>query len=228
MFLVRIPLISLRRIQLSNIVTREPLQLIHDAFPASDSCSEVPVLYLQVLIKEASEIVATDPLLAHDTSRLHLRHLQESTPSTHHLHSSVNFPMRNDRARRSANETRPPRRSSLTTTSPHGPPERTATQIADDFLDCLVNFNESTIDVRSYCSPLNISHTSDIEPEQSASDAAWKLCTTVAKRAKEHFQYAYFTRYVSLCFFLIWETFSSKAGKAGAREVRCPVHPVLA
>ncbi|GME52095.1 hypothetical protein GTA08_BOTSDO01456 [Neofusicoccum parvum] len=72
--------------------------------------------------------------------------------------------------------------------------------------------------MRSYYSRLDVSPVDADEPQQCAKQA-WKLCTTVAQRAKERFQHAYFTRYVSLCFFLIWESFSTKTGKAGAREL---------
>lgn len=49
---------------------------------------------------------------------------------------------------------------------------------------------------------------------------AFQYCRLVAVQANEQSKHATFTRFISLCFFLIWEALAYESGKAGARAVR--------
>jgi len=48
---------------------------------------------------------------------------------------------------------------------------------------------------------------------------AFECYLLMARQSMAQLKHSCFTRYVSLCFFLIWEKYACKAGKAGAREV---------
>lgn len=60
----------------------------------------------------------------------------------------------------------------------------------------------------------DISERSCSEPATQA----FKCCKSMVIQAKEQLRYATFTRFISLCFFLIWEALACRPGKAGARE----------
>lgn len=48
---------------------------------------------------------------------------------------------------------------------------------------------------------------------------ALECCMSMVVQTKEQMKNANFARYTSLCFFLIWEAFTCKSGKAGSRMV---------
>ncbi|EKG18840.1 hypothetical protein MPH_03856 [Macrophomina phaseolina MS6] len=94
-----------------------------------------------------------------------------------------------------------------------------AIQVADQFLDSIPNVDISRLAAASFCPPIETTRwTVRDEPEQYAIKA-WELCSAVARQANQYFGHARFIRFISLCFFLIWESFSTKSGKASAREV---------
>jgi hypothetical protein len=51
---------------------------------------------------------------------------------------------------------------------------------------------------------------------------AFECYVSIARQSMAQLKHSCFTRYVSLCFFLIWEKYACRAGKAGARVVCIP------
>jgi hypothetical protein len=99
-------------------------------------------------------------------------------------------------------------------------PSKTAcpiTKIADEFLDSFHNVEPSgmAVEFQTQCSSPALPENIHCEP---ATQAFW-CCELMAVRANEQLKNATFTRFFSLCFFLIWEKLSCERGKAGARVV---------
>jgi hypothetical protein len=97
--------------------------------------------------------------------------------------------------------------------------ECTIATVATRFLAGFRNTNFSGI-----ATELRGSHPSNtdvlVNRRSEPATQAFKCCKSIAVQAKQQLKYATFTRFVSLCFFLIWEALACKPGKAGAREVR--------
>ncbi|KAH7010558.1 hypothetical protein B0J12DRAFT_587220 [Macrophomina phaseolina] len=90
--------------------------------------------------------------------------------------------------------------------------------VADEFLKALEEVDTSQINSR-YCSPFVQLHLPAHDENENRAARAWRLCTMAARWAQRHLENAKYTRFISLCFFLVWESLSCKAGKAGAREI---------
>lgn len=50
-------------------------------------------------------------------------------------------------------------------------------------------------------------------------EQAFQCCKSMAFQAKEQLRHTNFTRFIALCFFLIWQALTCEPGKAGARVV---------
>lgn len=90
--------------------------------------------------------------------------------------------------------------------------------VAERFLASFRNANFSSI-----ATGLQGLHPSDTDlPENRCSEPAmqaFECCKSTAGQTKEQLKYATFTRFVSLCFFLVWEAIACEPGKSGARTV---------
>lgn len=91
------------------------------------------------------------------------------------------------------------------------------TKVADEFLNSFCN-TESYILATEFSNRL----LSSTLPEGTYSEPAmqaFRCCELMAGQAKEQLKNATFTRFFSLCFFLLWEGLACEPGKAGARVV---------
>lgn len=93
-------------------------------------------------------------------------------------------------------------------------------EVADDFLRNLSNTSVASIAtelVGSLCKT-----DAACGNGNGLSLRAFECYVSIARQSMVQLKHSCFTRYVSLCFFLIWEKYACKAGKAGARVVCIP------
>ena len=91
-------------------------------------------------------------------------------------------------------------------------------QTADTFLERISSASISGAEVSSYIALTNIEN-SPLTPCGENVSRAWEMCVSFARRSSQKLKYGRFLRFLSLCFFLIWEEYSDKQGKSAAREV---------
>lgn len=96
------------------------------------------------------------------------------------------------------------------------------TKVAEEFLNRFRNTKSYGMigDLQNPLLHVEVPDTIHSEPAAQA----LKCCAFMAGQAKEQLKHATFTRFISLCFFLIWETLACEPGKAGARVVRLALH----
>lgn len=94
------------------------------------------------------------------------------------------------------------------------------TETADTFLERLNSATISNADVLSYMDLASIKDP-PLTPRGEHMSRAWEMCISFARQSSQKLKYGRFLRFLSLCFFLIWERYSSKHGKSAAREVCC-------
>ena len=92
------------------------------------------------------------------------------------------------------------------------------TATADAFLERLSSTSIPNDEVLSYTALTNI-RNQPIAPRGENVSRAWEMCINFARRSSQKLKYGRFLRFLSLCFFLIWEKYSDKQGKSAAREV---------
>lgn len=91
------------------------------------------------------------------------------------------------------------------------------TKVVDEFLDSFGN-KESFGRAIKLKHGLVSSHLPDnmhFEPTMEA----FRCCKLMVIESREQLKNATFTRFIPLCFFLIWKAFACEPGKAGARVV---------
>jgi hypothetical protein len=96
--------------------------------------------------------------------------------------------------------------------------EFTIINVAERFLGSFRNATFSGITIE-----LQGSHPSNTDALENGysepSMQAFQCCKSMALQANEQLKHASFTRFISLCFFLVWKAFACKTGKSGARMV---------
>lgn len=90
-------------------------------------------------------------------------------------------------------------------------------RIADIFVERISSVNISGADVSSYVATTDIEIPSMLPYGENVS-RAWEMCVSFARRSSQELRHGRFLRFLSLCFFLIWEKYSDKQGKSAARE----------
>ncbi|UPX16545.1 uncharacterized protein EKO05_0006939 [Ascochyta rabiei] len=91
-------------------------------------------------------------------------------------------------------------------------------EIADTFLGRLHSATISDADVLSYMDLASIKDP-PLTPHGEHMSRAWEMCISFARQSSQKVKYGRLLRFLSLCFFLIWERYSPKQGKSAAREV---------
>ncbi|KAF1915604.1 hypothetical protein BDU57DRAFT_530548 [Ampelomyces quisqualis] len=91
-------------------------------------------------------------------------------------------------------------------------------ETADTFLERLNSATISDADVLSYMDLASIKDP-PLAPHGEHMSRAWEMCISFARQSSQKLKYGRLLRFLSLCFFLIWERYSSKQGKSAAREV---------
>lgn len=94
------------------------------------------------------------------------------------------------------------------------------TSTADTFLERVRAINISTADCLLYTDLTQAEEIAPVNATGENASRAWEMCVSFAQQSKQKLKYARFLRFLSLCFFLIWERYSEKQGKSAAREVR--------
>lgn len=92
------------------------------------------------------------------------------------------------------------------------------TATANALLEQLSSTSVPDDEVSSYIALTNI-RNQPIAPRGENVSRAWAMCVNFARRSSQKIKYGRFLRFLSLCFFLIWEKYSDKQGKSAAREV---------
>ena len=92
------------------------------------------------------------------------------------------------------------------------------TATADAFLDRLGSTSIPEEEISSYNALTKIK-SQPLSPRGENVSRAWEMCISFARRSNQKLKYGRFLRFLSLCFFLIWERHSDKQGKSAAREV---------
>lgn len=116
---------------------------------------------------------------------------------------------------------RRPKRKRKNGTKTHAKP---VTDTADTFLERLNSATISDADVLSYMDLASIENP-PVTPRGEHMSRAWEMCISFARQSNQKLKHGRFLRFLSLCFFLIWERYSSKQGKSAAREVRPYILP---
>lgn len=207
---------------------REHLQLGWENVSPAESCSQRSLDYLEKLMDDHdSNVLTTSPLptprpwypdsVMGDSQSLDFAPYlfptnTESAPRQRRKRQSVCGAKKTEQAARECGEP-----ASLEI-DPCNLNSEAAILVADKFLDSIPNIEVSRIATSSFCLPIQTSRMDQDEPEQYAVKA-WELCSAGARQANQYFGHTRFIRFISLCFFLIWENFSTKTGKASAREV---------
>ncbi|KAH9876859.1 hypothetical protein IAQ61_002220 [Plenodomus lingam] len=91
-------------------------------------------------------------------------------------------------------------------------------ETADELLWRLGSVSISDAEVSSYIALTNVDNP-PLTPCGENVSRAWEMCLSFARRSNQKMKYGRFLRFLSLCFFLIWERYSDKQGKSAAREV---------
>lgn len=91
------------------------------------------------------------------------------------------------------------------------------TKVADEFLNSFCNIESHVMAIKfsNRLSSLTFPEGTYSKPAMQA----FRCCKLIAGQAKEQLKNATFTRFFSLCFFLLWEGLACEPGKAGARVV---------
>lgn len=92
------------------------------------------------------------------------------------------------------------------------------TATADAFLERLSSTSIPDEEISSY-NALTKVKSQPLSPRGENVSRAWEMCISFARRSSQKLKYGRFLRFLSLCFFLIWERYSDKQGKSAAREV---------
>lgn len=92
------------------------------------------------------------------------------------------------------------------------------TATADAFLERLSSTSIPDEEISSY-NALTKVKSQPLSPRGENVSRAWEMCISFARRSSQKLKYGRFLRFLSLCFFLIWEKYSDKQGKSAAREV---------
>ncbi|CAG7970175.1 unnamed protein product [Penicillium olsonii] len=92
------------------------------------------------------------------------------------------------------------------------------TATADAFLYRLGSTSIPEEEISSYNALTKIK-SQPLSPRGENVSRAWEMCISFARRSNQKLKYGRFLRFLSLCFFLIWERHSDKQGKSAAREV---------
>ncbi|KAF2464411.1 uncharacterized protein BDR25DRAFT_296804 [Lindgomyces ingoldianus] len=91
-------------------------------------------------------------------------------------------------------------------------------ETADILLERLSSATISDAEVTSYIALANMEHP-PVTPSGENVSRAWEMCINFARRSSQKLKNGRFLRFLSLCFFLIWEKYSEKQGKSAARLV---------
>ncbi|KAJ5327974.1 hypothetical protein N7452_008364 [Penicillium brevicompactum] len=92
------------------------------------------------------------------------------------------------------------------------------TATADAFLERLSSTSIPDEEISSYHALTKVK-SQPLSPGGENVSRAWEMCISFARRSSQKLKYGRFLRFLSLCFFLIWEKYSDKQGKSAAREV---------
>ncbi|ORY13012.1 hypothetical protein BCR34DRAFT_277340 [Clohesyomyces aquaticus] len=91
-------------------------------------------------------------------------------------------------------------------------------ETADTLLERLGSARISDAEVTAYIALTNMEHP-PVTPSGENVSRAWEMCINFARRSSQKLKNGRFLRFLSLCFFLIWEKHSEKQGKSAARMV---------
>jgi hypothetical protein len=155
---------------------------------------------------------------AHDLLLIDESDVQESTPSSH---SQIKVGSR-DALALGTSEIQPPLKRKRKDES--GPSVEPVTATANALLEQLSSTSIPDDEVSSYIALTNI-RNQPIAARGENISRAWAMCVNFARRSSQKLKYGRFLRFLSLCFFLIWEKYSDKQGKSAAREVSSTTKP---
>jgi hypothetical protein len=176
-----------------------------------NSCTECISKHLERQISETESVksgTATPPILHINSNGL------QETPVIPHTSSSASSTTTSLEPATSASD-RPVKKkrkvSSASSTEP-------VLETADNLLWRLGSASISEAEVSSYVTLTNIDNLPSTPCGEYVS-RAWEMCINFARQSNQKLKYGRFLRFLSLCFFLIWERYSDKQGKSAAREV---------
>lgn len=185
-------------------------------YPRMNICMDNASKRLEILMTQTKalgfEVSAHDLLLIDESD------VQESTPSSH---SQIKVGSR-DALALGTSEIQPPLKRKRKDES--GPSVEPVTATANALLEQLSSTSIPDDEVSSYIALTNI-RNQPIAARGENISRAWAMCVNFARRSSQKLKYGRFLRFLSLCFFLIWEKYSDKQGKSAAREVSSTTKP---